>query len=92
MFFRITQLPNRECLYLVLRVHDFFIYNLSRFCKNIWSSTNLAKIYIWRRDPRRQEHNAVGRGARCHQEWALSPNAKGHDVKSLTPWPASLGA
>jgi hypothetical protein len=25
----------------------FYIFNLSRFCKNIWSDTNLAKIYIW---------------------------------------------
>jgi hypothetical protein len=37
-------------------------------------------------------HNAVGRVARCHQEWALSRNAKGHGVKSLSPWPAALGA
>jgi hypothetical protein len=71
---------------------EFFIFNLSRFCKNIWSGTNLAKIYIWRRGPWRQGHNAVGRGARCQQEWALSRNAKGHDVKSLTPWSAKLGA
>jgi hypothetical protein len=70
----------------------FFIFNLSRFCKNIWSDINLAKIYIWRRGQRRQEHNAVGRGARYRQEWALSRNAKGHGVKSLTPWPAALGA
>jgi hypothetical protein len=60
----------------------FYIFNLSHFCKNIWSGINLAKIYIWRRGPRRQEHNTVGRGARCRQEWALSPNAKCHDVKS----------
>jgi hypothetical protein len=53
-----------------------------KFCKNI----------IWRHGPRRQGHNVVGRDARCRQEWALSPNAKGHGVTSLTPWPAALGA
>jgi hypothetical protein len=74
------------------RFKNFFIFNLSRFCKNIWSGTNLAKIYIWRRGPRRQGHNAAGHGARCRQEWALSRNAKGHDVKSLSPLPAALGA
>jgi hypothetical protein len=71
---------------------NFFIFNLSWFCKNIWSGTNLAKIYIWHRGPWRQGHNAVGRGARCQQEWVLSRNTKGHDVKSLTPWSAELGA
>jgi hypothetical protein len=38
--------------------HTVYIYNflyiyLSRFCKNIWSATNFAKIYICRRGPRR---------------------------------------
>jgi hypothetical protein len=71
---------------------EFFIFILSRFCKNIWSGANFAKIYIGHRGPRRQGHNAVGPGARCRQEWALSPNDKGHGVTSLTPWPAALGA
>jgi hypothetical protein len=69
---------------------DFFIFNLSRFCKNIWSATNFAKIYICRRGTRRQGHNAVARGGRSRQEWALSvaglapqatvsgPSAAGH--------------
>jgi hypothetical protein len=70
----------------------FYIFNLSRFCKNIWSNTNLAKIYIWRRGLWRQGHNAVGHGARCRPEWALSRNAKGYDVKSLPPWLAALGS
>jgi hypothetical protein len=68
-----------------------YIY-FSRFCKNIWSGINLAKIYIWRRVPRRPGHNAVGHGARCRQEWALSRNAKGHGVSSLSSWPVVLGA
>jgi hypothetical protein len=28
---------------------------------------------------------AVARGARCRQEWALSPNAKRHVIRILTP-------
>jgi hypothetical protein len=63
-------------LQIVLHSQNFFIFILSRFCKNIWSGTNFAKIYIWRSGSRRQGHNTVGRGARCCQEWALSPNAK----------------
>jgi hypothetical protein len=27
----------------------------------------------------------VGHDARCHQEWALSRNAKGHGVRRLAP-------
>jgi hypothetical protein len=34
----------------------------------------------------------VAHGGKSHQEWALSPNATGHGVTSLTPWPAALGA
>jgi hypothetical protein len=75
---------------------NFFIYIciLSRFCKNIWSGTNFAKIYIWRCGPRRQGHNVVGRGARCRQEWALTwprPSTVSRDVRGLTPWAAASG-
>jgi hypothetical protein len=41
-------------------IANFFIFNLSRFCKNIWSGTNLVKIYIWRRGPRRQVPPGAG--------------------------------
>jgi hypothetical protein len=34
----------------------------------------------------------VAHGVRNRQEWALNPNATGHGVMSLTPWPAALGA
>jgi hypothetical protein len=69
-----------------------YLFILSQFCKNIWSVTNFAKIYICRHGPRRQGHNVVAHGGKSHQEWALSPNATGHGVTSLTPWPAALGA
>jgi hypothetical protein len=72
----------------------FFIFILSRFCKNIWSGTNFAKIYIWCRGPRRQGHNVVGRGARCRQEWALTwprPSVVGRGVRGLTPRVAASG-
>jgi hypothetical protein len=71
---------------------EFFIFILSRFCKNIWSVTNFAKKYICRRGPWRQDHNAVAHGVRSCQEWALNPNAMGHGITSLTSWPAALGA
>jgi hypothetical protein len=70
----------------------FYIFIFSRFCKNIWSVTNLAKIYICRRGPRHQGLNAAAHSVRSHQEWAQRPNTKGHDVISLTLWPAALGA
>jgi hypothetical protein len=57
---------------LVPPLQDFFIFILSRICKNIWPVTNFAKIYICRRGPRRQGHNAVAHGGRSRQEWALS--------------------
>jgi hypothetical protein len=63
-----------------MKVTYFFIFILSRFCKNIWSVTNLAKIYICRRGPQREGLNAVAHGGRSRQEWARSPNATGHDV------------
>jgi hypothetical protein len=63
-----------------------------KFCKNICSVTNFAKIYICRREPRRQGHNVVTHGVRSRHEWALNPKATGHGVMSLTPWPAALGA
>jgi hypothetical protein len=44
----------------------FYIYFFSQFWKNIWSLTNLAKIYICRRGPRRQGLNAVALGAQRH--------------------------
>jgi hypothetical protein len=72
----------------------FLYIILSRFCKNIWSGTNFAKIHIWRRGPRRQGHNPVGRGARCRQEWALTwprPSVVSRGVRGLTPWAAALG-
>jgi hypothetical protein len=69
---------------------NFFIFILSRFCKNIWSVKNFAKnIHL---PPRRQEHNVVAHDDRSCQEWALSSNATGHGVTSLMPWPAVLGA
>jgi hypothetical protein len=45
----------------------FFIFILSRICKNIWSVTNFAKIYICRRGLWRQGHNAMARGGRSRQ-------------------------
>jgi hypothetical protein len=71
---------------------EFFIFNLSRFCKNIWSATNFAKIYICRRGPRRQGHNAVARGGRSRQEWAHTLNVVGHGVTYLTQRVMALGA
>jgi hypothetical protein len=70
----------------------FFIFIFSRFCKNIWSVTNLAKIYIYRRGPQRQGLNAAAHGVTSHQEWAHRPNAMGRGVISLTPWAAVSGA
>jgi hypothetical protein len=71
-----------------------YIFNLSRFCKNIWSGTNLLKIYIWHRGPRRQGHNAVGHGARCRQEWALAwprSSALHRGVRGLAPRATASG-
>jgi hypothetical protein len=51
---------------------EFFIFILSQLCKNIWSATNFAKIYICYRGPRRQGHTVVAHGGRSCQEWALS--------------------
>jgi hypothetical protein len=53
-----------------------------KFCKNI-------HLPSW---PTRQGHNTEAHGGRSRQEWALNPDATGHDVTSLTPWPAVLGA
>jgi hypothetical protein len=71
---------------------EFFIFILSRFCKNIWPTTNFAKIYMYRSGPRRQVHNAAAHGERSRQEWAQTLNAAGHDVTFLTPWATALGA
>jgi hypothetical protein len=67
---------------------DFFIFILSRFCKNIWSATNFAKIYIC----------VVAIGARPLMSWPIAVGAArsgplawprrgvvGHGARGLAP-------
>jgi hypothetical protein len=74
-----------------LKSEFFYIFILSRFCKNIWPVTNLAKMYVYRRGSRRQGLNVVAHGVRSRQEWALAwpRGAKRHGVRGPTPWPAA---
>jgi hypothetical protein len=55
MYFIILVQPTVARLAELRATNFFYIFILSRFCKNIWSVTNFAKIYIWRRGPRRQD-------------------------------------
>jgi hypothetical protein len=77
---------------------DFlYIFFISRFCKNIWSARNFAKLYICRRGPRRQGHNVVAHGVRDITSWptvgaaSSGPlvldrhSAVAHDVRSIAP-------
>jgi hypothetical protein len=89
------QCPNKTPLLrpvCSVRARNFFIFILSRFCKNILSVINFAKIYTFRRGSRCQRHKVVAHGGRSHQEWARTLNAASHGVMSLTPWATTLGA
>jgi hypothetical protein len=60
----------------------FYIYFI-KFLQKVYGPAQILQKYT---------SGAVGRGARCRQEWALTRNAKGHGVRALTPWPSALGA
>jgi hypothetical protein len=54
-----------------------------------------AKIYICRRGPRRQGHNAAAHGGRSRQEsgplaW-YKHSVVPHEVRGLAPWATTLG-
>jgi hypothetical protein len=81
----------------------FFIFFLSRICKNIWSVRNFAKLYICRRGPRRQGHNTVAHGVRDITPWPTAVGAASsgplvwdkhsavaHDVRSIGSWAMAL--
>jgi hypothetical protein len=51
---------------------DFFYIYITILQKYIICPRNFSKIYISRRDPRRQRHNVVAHGGRNRQEWILS--------------------
>jgi hypothetical protein len=70
----------------------FFIFFLSRFCENIWSVRNFAKLYIYRRGPRRKDIIPWPEAVGAASSGPVGLNATGHNVRSLKPWTTTLGA